>query len=385
MQPGKDDVLPPVNASGTPAPATPFVPSVPRGAPGALPTFAGLRTANGARRGTDDAAVSTGGTAGELAGASSVEAATATSERGDALPASKQPHPAAQRDPSRFAPRVRQRRFIAQVFAAVCLVATLIGVVVLAALLVDLFRDGAARLSFDMVTGFPSRFPDRAGIGPALAGSAWVLFLTAMLAFPLGVGTAIWLEEYAPKNRWKRLIEMNIANLAGVPSIVYGILGLTLFVRVMALGRSLMAAALTLALLILPVIIIASQEALKAVPRSIRLGAYALGATRWETIRHQILPMALPGVLTGTILALSRAIGEAAPVILVGALGFVAFIPSNPTDQYTVLPFQIFNWVSRPQTAFHEVAAAASLVLLVLLLSMSAVAIWLRNKYTRRT
>lgn len=295
------------------------------------------------------------------------------------------PSDAAQRDPSRFAPRISQRRFIAKAFAVVCLIATLIGVVVLAALLVDLLRDGAGRLSFDMITGFPSRFPDRAGIGPAVAGSAWVLFLTAMIAFPLGVGTAIWLEEYADNNRWKRLVEMNIANLAGVPSIVYGILGLTLFVRVMGLGRSLMAAALTLALLILPVIIIASQEALKAVPRSIRLGAYALGATRWETIRHQILPMAMPGVMTGTILALSRAIGEAAPVILVGALGFVAFIPTNPSDQYTVLPFQIFNWVSRPQTAFHEVAAAASLVLLVLLLSMSGIAIWLRNKYTRRS
>lgn len=294
-------------------------------------------------------------------------------------------HPAAQRDPSRFAPRLAQRRFIANAFAVLCLVATLIGVVVLAALLTDIFRDGASRLTWSMLTGFPSRFADRAGIGPALAGSAWVLLLTTLFAFPLGVGTAIWLEEYAPNNRWRRLIEMNIANLAGVPSIVYGILGLALFVRVMALGRSLMAAALTLALLILPVIIIASQEAIKAVPRTIRLGAFALGATRWETIKHQILPVALPGIMTGTILALSRAIGEAAPVILVGALGFVAFIPTNPTDQYTVLPFQIFNWVSRPQTAFHEVAAAASIVLLVLLLSMSAIAIWLRNKYTRRS
>ncbi len=295
------------------------------------------------------------------------------------------PHPAAQRDPSRFAPRITQRRLIASGFAALCLFATLIGVVVLAALLFDIVRDGAGKLNWSMLTGFPSRFPDRAGIGPALAGSAWVLLLTALLAFPLGVGTAIWLEEYAPRNRWRRLIEMNIANLAGVPSIVYGILGLALFVRLMALGRSLLAAGFTLALLILPVIIIASQEAIKAVPRTIRLGAYALGATRWETIKHQILPMALPGIMTGTILALSRAIGEAAPVILVGALGFVAFIPTNPSDQYTVLPFQIFNWVSRPQTAFHEVAAAASIVLLVLLLSMSAVAIWLRNKYTRRS
>lgn len=294
-------------------------------------------------------------------------------------------HAAVQRDPSRFRPRLDSRRRIAGVFALVCLAATLVGIVVLAMLLIDIFSSGASRLSLEFLQGFPSRNPDRAGIAPALAGSAWVLLLTATIAFPLGVGTAIWLEEYAPNNRWKRLIEMNISNLAGVPSIVYGILGLTLFVRVAALGRSLLAAALTLALLILPVIIIASQEAIKAVPRSIRLGAYALGATRWETIRHQIFPMALPGIMTGTILALSRAIGEAAPVIIVGALGFVTFVPRSPMDQYTVLPFQIFNWVSRPQVAYHEVAAAASIILLVLLLSMSAVAIWLRNKYTRRS
>jgi phosphate transport system permease protein len=292
---------------------------------------------------------------------------------------------AQQRDPSRFDPRVDRRNALAALFAGVCLVATLVGIVFLTLLLYDIVSSGAGRLSTAFLSGFPSRFPDRAGIAPALAGSAYVLLLTALVAFPLGVGTAIWLEEYAPANRWKRLIEMNIANLAGVPSIVYGILGLTLFVRVLSLGRSLLAAALTLALLILPVIIIASQEALKAVPRSIRLGAYALGATRWETIRHQILPMALPGVMTGTILALSRAVGEAAPVIIVGALGFVTFVPTHPLDQYTVLPFQIFNWVSRPQVAYHEVAAAASIVLLVLLLSMSGIAIWLRNKYSRRS
>ena len=294
-------------------------------------------------------------------------------------------HAAVQRDPSRFRPQLEHRRRVAAVFALVCLAATLVGIVVLAMLLIDIFSSGASRLSLDFLQGFPSRNPDRAGIAPALAGSAWVLLLTALIAFPLGVGTAIWLEEYAPNNRWKRMIEMNISNLAGVPSIVYGILGLTLFVRVASLGRSLLAAALTLALLILPVIIIASQEAIKAVPRSLRLGAYALGATRWETIRHQIFPMALPGIMTGTILALSRAIGEAAPVIIVGALGFVTFVPRSPMDQYTVLPFQIFNWVSRPQVAYHEVAAAASIILLVLLLSMSGVAIWLRNKYTRRS
>lgn len=300
------------------------------------------------------------------------------------MSATPRPHQAAQRDPSRFAPRVAQRRVIAVGFAVLCGMATLVGIVVLGALLTDVIGDGAKRLSWDFLTGFPSRFPDRAGIGAALVGSAWVMLLTTLVAFPLGVGTAIWLQEYAPRNRWRRLVEVNIANLAGVPSIVYGILGLALFVRALGLGRSLLAAGLTLALLVLPVVIIASQEALKAVPSTIRLGSYALGATKWETIRHQILPMAMPGIMTGTILALARAIGEAAPVILVGALGFVAFVPVSPMDPYTVLPFQIYNWVSRPQPAYHEIAAAASIVLLVLLLSMSAVAVWLRNKYSRR-
>jgi phosphate transport system permease protein len=290
----------------------------------------------------------------------------------------------AQRDPSRFAPRLQRRRAIGAVFAVVCILATMIGIVVLFTLLVDIVRDGGARLSLEFLRGYPSRFADRAGVGPALAGSAWTLVLTALVAFPLGVGTAIWLEEYATANRFRRIVEINIANLAGVPSIVYGILGLALFVRAFALGRSILAASFTLALLILPVIIIASQEAIKAVPGSIRLGAYALGATRWETIRHHVFPMALPGILTGTILALSRAVGEAAPVILVGALGFIAFIPTDPMDQYTVIPFQIYNWVSRPQPAFHEAAAAASIVLLILLLTMNAAAIWLRNRYTRR-
>ena len=284
----------------------------------------------------------------------------------------------------RFDPGLARRARVGVIFAAACFAATMVGIVVLALLLADILADGAGALSLDFVNGFPSRLPGRAGIKPALVGSAWVMLLTGVVAFPLGVGTAIWLEEYAPHNRLTRIVETNIANLAGVPSIVYGILGLALFVRAFALGRSVLAAALTLALLILPVIIIAAQEAIKAVPNSVRLGAYALGATRWETIRHQVFPLALPGILTGTILALSRAIGEAAPVILVGALGFVAFVPDSPLDQYTVLPFQIFNWVSRPQPEFHRLAAAASIVLLVLLLAMNAGAIWLRNRYSRK-
>jgi phosphate transport system permease protein len=204
------------------------------------------------------------------------------------------------------------------------------------------------------------------------------------VSFPLGVGTAVWLEEYAPNNRLTRVIETNIANLAGVPSIVYGILGLAVFVRAMALGRSILSAALTLSLLVLPVIIIAAQEAIRAVPNSVRLGAYALGATRWEAIRHHVLPMSLPGILTGMILALSRAVGEAAPVILVGALGFIAFAPGKPTDPFTVIPFQIYSWISRPQVEFHDLAAAAGIVLLALLLTMNAAAIYLRNRYTRK-
>jgi phosphate transport system permease protein len=290
----------------------------------------------------------------------------------------------AQRDPTRFNSRLGARGTMGTVFHVLCLLATLVGIVVLGALLVDLIRVGGSRLSLEFLSGFPSRFAARAGMKPALIGSIWTLALTAVIAFPLGVGTAVWLEEFAPATRLKALIETNIANLAGVPSIVYGMLGLAVFVRYLALGRSILAGALTLALLILPVIIIASQEAIKAVPSSIRLGAYALGSTKWEAVRHHVLPLALPGILTGTILALSRAIGEAAPLIVVGALAFVPFVPNSPLDPFTVVPIQIFNWIARPQAEFHQLAAAASIVLLVLLLSMNAVAILLRNKYSRR-
>jgi phosphate transport system permease protein len=293
-------------------------------------------------------------------------------------------HPAAQRNGARFETRRGLRSITGSIFHVSCLLATLVGVVVLAVLLVDVVSTGGARLTWDFLTGFPSRFAARAGMKPAIAGTVWTLVLTAVIAFPLGVGTAVWLEEYAPASRLKTVIETNIANLAGVPSIVYGMLGLAVFVRYLAFGRSILAGALTLALLVLPVIIIASQEALKAVPGSIRLGAYALGATRVEVIRYHVFPLALPGILTGTILALSRAVGEAAPLIVVGALAFVPFVPTSPTDPFTVIPIQIYNWVSRPQAEFQELAAAASIVLLVLLLSMNAAAILLRNRYSRR-
>jgi phosphate transport system permease protein len=293
-------------------------------------------------------------------------------------------HPAVQRDATRFNVRPGLRAGIGVAFHAACFLATFVGIVVLGALLYDVVATGGHRLTWEFLTGFPSRFAARAGMKPALVGSVWALLLTGAMAFPLGVGTAIWLEEYAPATRLKAVIETNIANLAGVPSIVYGMLGLAVFVRYMALGRSVLAGALTLALLVLPVIIIASQEAIRAVPNSIRLGAYALGATRWEAIRYHVFPLALPGIMTGTILALSRAVGEAAPLIVVGALAFVPFVPTSPTDPFTVVPIQIFNWVSRPQAEFQELAAAASIVLLALLLSMNAAAILLRNRYSRR-
>ncbi len=283
-----------------------------------------------------------------------------------------------------FRPRTRYRRALGRAAAGLFLAATCVGVITLAALLVGVWRDGAGSLTLDFLTSFPSRFASQAGLLPALVGTLWVMILTVAIAFPLGVGTAIWLEEYAPRGRLRAVIQTNIANLAGVPSVVYGILGLALFVRALALGRTLISGALTLALLVLPVIIIAAQEAIRAVPGSIRQGALALGATRWQTVRHQILPVALPGILTGTILALSRAMGETAPLILVGALGFVPFIPRGPGDGFTVLPVQIYNWISRPQPEFHALAAAGILVLLALLLLLNAAAIRLRNNHTRR-
>ena len=286
-------------------------------------------------------------------------------------------------DAAEYEPHIRRRKRVGRVFLAACIAATIVGLAALVVLLFDVAADGLGLLSWDFVTGKPSRFASRAGIGPAFVGTLWVLVVTAVVSFPLGVASAIWLEEYAPDNRWKRMVQINIANLAGVPSVVYGILGLAVFVRWMQLGRSVAAGGLTLALLILPVIIIAAQEAIRAVPGSIRLGAYGLGATKWQTVRHHVFPMALPGILTGTILALSRAIGETAPLIMIGALLFVPFVPNGLLDTFTVIPIQVYNWVSRPQADFHGLAAAGILVLLAVLLTMNTLAILLRNKYTR--
>ncbi|MDH5588557.1 MAG: phosphate ABC transporter permease PstA [Gemmatimonadota bacterium] len=281
-------------------------------------------------------------------------------------------------------PRERWRRAKGTLFAAVCAGAALMGVVSLVVLLADVAMDGVGALNWNFLTSFPSRFAERAGVKAALVGSLWLLALTAVISFPISVAAAIYLEEYAPKNWVTRAIQTNIANLAGVPSIVYGILGLAVFVRLMDFGRSVLSGALTLSLLVLPILIMASQEAIRAVPGTIREAAYGLGATRWQVVRYQVLPMAMPGILTGTILALSRAVGETAPLIMIGALSFVAFTPRSLMDQFTVLPLQIYNWVSRPQEEFHQLAAAGIIVLLMVLLSMNAVAILLRNRYQSR-
>lgn len=277
-----------------------------------------------------------------------------------------------------------RRRLLDLLFQTLALCILCVALGSLAALIFDVWRDGADRLSWDFLTGFPSRRPANAGIWHALSGSMFVITLTGLLAVPVGIAAAIYLEEYGGRSLTARIIEINITNLAAVPSIIYGLLGLGLFVRAMGMGRSVLAGASTLALLVLPVVILSTREALRAVPPSIREGSYALGATKWQTIWFQVIPVAVPGILTGMILALSRAIGETAPLISIGALTFVAFAPDGIWSPFTVLPIQIFNWVSRPQVEFQSNAAAGILVLLALLLSMNAAAVWLRDHYRKR-
>jgi phosphate transport system permease protein len=260
-------------------------------------------------------------------------------------------------------------------------------VIALATLIWTILDNGWVRLMADPVaflSNYVSRLPARAGIKAALVGSAYLMVLTALFCFPVGVGAAIYLEEFAPRNRMTNFVEANISNLAGVPSVVYGLLGLGIFARFLRLGPSLLAGALTLAVMSLPVIIVAAREAIRAVPDGIRLGAYALGATKWQTVRRQVLPAAMPGTLTGTILALSRAIGETAPLLVIGLPIVIFSLPNDLRDPVSALPLLIFDWTSRPQPAFAEAAAAASIVLLALLLAMNAVAIFLRNRYTIR-
>jgi phosphate transport system permease protein len=254
---------------------------------------------------------------------------------------------------------------------------------VLAVLVIDVFLDALPRLNIRFLTSYPSRIAENSGILPALVGSLWVGSLTALISFPLGVLTGVYMEEYAKRNIFTGILDINISNLAGVPSIIYGLLGLEVFVRFMGLGRSIIAGALTLSLLVLPIIVISTREAIRAVPESIREASYALGATKWQTVFYQVLPAAMPGILTGFILAISRALGESAPLITIGALTFIAFLPESIFDPFTVLPIQIFNWVSRPQREFASNAAAGIIVLLILVFSLNFIAIYLRAKYER--
>ncbi|MCB1197541.1 MAG: phosphate ABC transporter permease PstA [Deltaproteobacteria bacterium] len=283
-----------------------------------------------------------------------------------------------------YAKNLAFRRKKARVFKYMCFAASMFGLVFLFCLFYNIFSNGLSYVSWDFITHFPSRFPHKAGIQSAIWGSIWLMGLTAIFSIPVGVGASVYLEEFAPKNTFIKIIEINISNLAGVPSVVYGLLGLAIFVRWIGLGRSIVSGALTMSLLILPIIIIASREAIKTVPDSLRYAALALGATKWQMVRGHVLPSAMPGIMTGIILSISRAIGETAPLLVIGALGFVPFNPKGPMDSFTVLPIQIFNWASRPQIEFHKLAATGIIVLLVVLLMMNSIAIFLRYKFQSR-
>ncbi|MBB5354492.1 phosphate transport system permease protein [Anoxybacillus mongoliensis] len=262
--------------------------------------------------------------------------------------------------------------------------ATVFGLIVLVILLYRILTQAIGWLNLDFLNNFPSRRPENAGIKAGLVGSLWLMVIVAPVSLILGVGTAIYLEEYAKKNRFTDFIQTNISNLAGVPSIVFGLLGLTLFVRELNLGRSILAAGLTMSLLVLPVIVVAAQEAIRAVPNQLREASYGMGATKWQTIYRIVLPAAIPGILTGSILALSRAIGETAPLVVLGIPTFLAYLPRGILDTFTVMPMQIYNWTSRPQADFQNVAAAGIVVLLVVLIFMNSIAIFIRNKFQKR-
>lgn len=279
---------------------------------------------------------------------------------------------------------IRTNRLIDTGFKYTGIFCTFFGIVILAIFLGNIIMDGIHRIDWDFLTSLPSRKAEKAGILTAWTGTAWILGLTAIIAIPLGISAGIYLQEYGVKNRLSYIIELNIANLAGVPSIIYGLLGLQIFVRLLQFGGSLLAGAFTLALLILPIIIVATREALKAVPHSLREASYGMGATKWQTIWYQVLPAASGGILTGIILALSRAVGETAPLIVIGALAYVPFVAAHPMDEFTVLPIQIFNWASRPQPAFLVNAAAAIIILLVITFVMNGIAVYLRNKWQKK-
>ena len=248
----------------------------------------------------------------------------------------------------------------------------------------SIFIDGISRIDIDFLSSLPSRYADKAGILTSWTGTVWIMIFTALISIPVGIGAAIYMEEYSAKNRLNTFLEINISNLAGVPSIIYGLLGLEIFVRLSQLGNSILAGSLTLSLLILPIIIVATREAIKAVPNSIRLASYALGSSKWDTVSNHVLPAASGGILTGIILAISRAIGETAPLIAIGALAYVPFVPSSPMDEFSVLPIQIFNWTTRPQAEFLTNAAAAILILLAITFTLTGIAVYYRNKWQQK-
>ena len=280
--------------------------------------------------------------------------------------------------------RLKLNRYIDKGFQVLGIACMSIALFILAIFLISIFSAGFSRIDWNFIISLPSRIASKAGILTAWTGTAWVLGLTAMVSIPIGIAAGVYLEEYGKKNRLASIIEVNIANLAGVPSIIYGLLALEIFVRMMNMGSSLLAGAMTLSLLILPILIVATREALKAVPKTLREASYGLGATKWQTVWYQVLPAASGGILTGIILALSRAIGETAPLIVIGALAYVPFVPRSPMDEFTVLPMQIFNWVSRPQHDFQVNGAAAIIILLAITFVMNGIAVYLRNKWQKR-
>lgn len=280
--------------------------------------------------------------------------------------------------------RMNGRLIANAIFKYIFLAATLLALLALVILLYRIVTQGAGHLSIEFLTNFASRFPEQAGIKAALVGSLWLMMVVAPTSIILGVGSAIYLEEYATQNRITSFIRMNISNLAGVPSVVFGLLGLTIFVRALALGNSILAAGFTMSLLILPVIIVAAQEAIRSVPGELRDASYGMGATKWQTILKIILPAAVPGILTGSILALSRAIGETAPLIVIGVPVIIQFLPEGVMDTFTALPMQIYDWSSRPQQEFQQVAAAGIIVLMSVLLFMNSIAVIIRNKFDKR-
>lgn len=277
-----------------------------------------------------------------------------------------------------------RNRIIDETFKWFGIASTLFGLIMLGIFLSDIIGDGISRIDWDFLTNFPSRRANKAGVFPAILGTLWILGLTFIIAIPIGVAAGIYLEEYGKRNRLASIIEVNIANLAGVPSIIYGLLGLEVFVRILGMGSSILAGACTLSLLVLPVIIVATRESIKAVPGSLREASFGLGASKWQTIWYQVLPASAGGIVTGVILALSRAIGETAPLIVVGAATFITTAPKSPMDDFTVLPMQIFNWVSRPQKEFLVNAAAGIIVLLAITFIMNGIALYLRNRWQKK-